>query len=299
MPKRITSLDRRYNQGDLSVFPKAIDSSLTLFEVNNNLETRLSHNVTATSKYIIVENSSNFPSSGLLRIGNPNNLNQEILFYGRKIGNQFHLLQRGYGRNSAGSWNAGTVVTAPVMSEHHNALKDAIIKIENKLGLAANPDPQSIHGTIRTLEHRWLTPKPGFKAFPLSGNPPLTVCFQNFSGGHGLHYLWDFGDGSTSTDKNPVHTYLNDGHYTVKLNMVSMTNAQGFTEKNNYIKVSNELRSPFFYGRPLMGYSNSTTFNFVDQTDGDIVERHWFFGDNTDVTVSNPNNHTIERTRLY
>lgn len=28
-------------------------------------------------------------------------------------------------------------------------------------------------------------------------------------------YLWDFGDGNTSTDSNPVHTYLNEGFYTV------------------------------------------------------------------------------------
>jgi PKD repeat protein len=34
-------------------------------------------------------------------------------------------------------------------------------------------------------------------------------------------YLWDFGDGGTSTDQNPVHTYANEGNYTVKLTAFS------------------------------------------------------------------------------
>ena len=290
--RRITSLDKNYRHGDLSVFPQALDSVFTLFEAKNNLETRLSHKLTSTAKYIIVENASAFPQSGILKVGS------EAIFYTKKIGNQFHLLQRKY----ASTWAAGTVVSLPVMAEHHNALKDAIIKIQNKIGLNENPDPQSLHGVLRTLEQRWLAPKAIFKAYPLVGPSPLTVRFQNFSSGHGMHYLWDFGDGITSSEKHPLHTYIGEGAYTVKLNMVSTTNAQVITEKNDYITVSSDLISPFFYGRPLMGYSKATdsisptNFTFVDQTDGNITERHWFFGDGTDAIVSNPNIHSIKHT---
>lgn len=42
------------------------------------------------------------------------------------------------------------------------------------------------------------------------------VKFVNTSS-HAKFYLWDFGDGSTSTDENPVHTYTADGNYTVQL----------------------------------------------------------------------------------
>ena len=293
--RKITSLDKNYRQGDLSVFPHGIDSYFTLFEAINNLETKLSHKITKTTKYIIAEDASAFPQNGLLRIASlKGTALPEVLYYNRKIGNQFHLLQRGYGHNHAGEWDAGSIISCPVMAEHHNALKDAIIKIQAKLGLVDNPDPKSLHGIIRTLEQRWLAPKAIFKAFPTAGAPPLIVRFQNFSGGHGLHYLWDFGDGTTSTEKNPVHTYLTEGNFTVKLNMVSTINAQGFSEKSNYIKISNELRLPFFYGRPLMGSASNTEFTLIDQTDGNIVERHWFFGDGTDKVVSNPNAHTIK-----
>lgn len=290
MERRRTSLDKNYRQGDLSVFPQAIDSRFSLFEASNNLETKVSHKLMIADKYIIVEDASAFPETGILRITSPNGTAiPEVVYYSRKIGNQFHMLQR----INASTWNVGAVVSCPVMAEHHNALKDAILKIQQKIGLAENPDPKSLHGVIRTLEQRWLAPKAVFKASPVVGPPPLVVRFQNFSGGHGLHYLWDFGDGTTSTEKHPVHTYLSEGKYTVKLNMVSVANAQGFAEKSNYITVSNELRLPFFYGRPLMGEHGSTEFTFVDQTDGSIVERHWFFGDGSDEIVSNPNIHTI------
>lgn len=44
----------------------------------------------------------------------------------------------------------------------------------------------------------------------------LTVEFTDTSTG-ALSWLWDFGDGNTSTDQNPTHTYATDGTYDVKL----------------------------------------------------------------------------------
>lgn len=44
----------------------------------------------------------------------------------------------------------------------------------------------------------------------------LTVTFTNTSS-FATSYLWDFGDGQTSTEANPVHTYAEDGLYTIQL----------------------------------------------------------------------------------
>jgi Zn-dependent metalloprotease len=46
--------------------------------------------------------------------------------------------------------------------------------------------------------------------------PPLTVQFINQSN-NGMSYYWDFGDGYTSTNISPTHTFNNYGNYTVKL----------------------------------------------------------------------------------
>ncbi len=44
----------------------------------------------------------------------------------------------------------------------------------------------------------------------------LTVAFINQSKG-ATAYLWDFGDGSTSAQENPSHTYVTGGAYVVTL----------------------------------------------------------------------------------
>lgn len=43
----------------------------------------------------------------------------------------------------------------------------------------------------------------------------LEVTFMSTATGENLEYSWDFGDGSTSIEKDPVHTYLAGGSYTV------------------------------------------------------------------------------------
>ncbi|MCK9398679.1 MAG: PKD domain-containing protein [Bacteroidales bacterium] len=62
-------------------------------------------------------------------------------------------------------------------------------------------------------------PTPNF-SFTTNG---LTLTFTNNSQ-YCDSYLWDFGDGETSTAENPVHTYTNDGFYNISL---SGTNSNG------------------------------------------------------------------------
>lgn len=79
--------------------------------------------------------------------------------------------------------------------------------------------------------------KTDFFASPTSGKAPLKVSFTDESTGSPTSWNWDFGDGTNSTEKDPVHTYKSSGQYTVTL-----------TEKNDtycstktlfgYIKVS-------------------------------------------------------------
>ncbi len=57
-------------------------------------------------------------------------------------------------------------------------------------------------------------------AFTTSVNQ-LTVKTANTSTGNDLSYVWDFGDGTSSTEKAPSHTYEKAGTYTVKLTVKS------------------------------------------------------------------------------
>lgn len=53
-------------------------------------------------------------------------------------------------------------------------------------------------------------------SFSNTVNGPL-VAFQNSSGTNSSEFLWDFGDGTTSSDPSPDHLYLTSGFYTVQL----------------------------------------------------------------------------------
>ncbi|HPS27111.1 MAG TPA: PKD domain-containing protein [Bacteroidales bacterium] len=59
----------------------------------------------------------------------------------------------------------------------------------------------------------------------------LEVSFTNTSAS-GFTYHWDFGDGNTSSDENPVHTYANIGNYPV---MLKTTNACGSDSITQYL----------------------------------------------------------------
>ncbi|NUM48862.1 MAG: PKD domain-containing protein, partial [Anaerolineales bacterium] len=59
-------------------------------------------------------------------------------------------------------------------------------------------------------------PAVAFNAAPLSGTAPLTVVFTNTTSGTAT-YLWNFGDGLTSTLVHPTHTYSQARVYTVSL----------------------------------------------------------------------------------
>ena len=47
----------------------------------------------------------------------------------------------------------------------------------------------------------------------------------------GGHYLWDFGDGTTSTQINPTHTYTHGGNYTVTLTAVVCSDTSVFVQE--------------------------------------------------------------------
>lgn len=303
MPFRLSTLSSAstdgvdYTTGDLSAFPEALDDKKNLYVVANNAETKLKQSVTYNGKFLICEDATKFPPYGLLRVGGKAGYPAEIIYYDNRNDTTFLNLVRGFAGSRQDVWPVGTVVGNAVMAETHNTKKDALTNIQKNLGLKNFPDPESLNGILKSLESKFLAPNPQFRAFPLSGVPPLTVKFQNFSNNQAIRFLWDFGDGVTSAERSPTHTYQNEGIFTVKLNMVMSTGGQGIKIKNNYITVSNDETVPFFYS-VLKSNDNTApaTFEFIDQTDGDISARYWVFDDGENAQALDPNQHSIQHT---
>ena len=76
-----------------------------------------------------------------------------------------------------------------------------------------------------------------FSANPTSGNAPLEVTFTDESTGQITSWGWDFGDGGTSAEQNPTHTYYEPGSYTVSLTVMG-PNGSDTKTKVDYITVT-------------------------------------------------------------
>jgi YVTN family beta-propeller protein len=72
---------------------------------------------------------------------------------------------------------------------------------------------------------------------PTLGKMPLKVVFKDKSTGMPNSWRWSFGDGKTSTAKNPVHKYTKVGKYTVSLTVKNAVNCNNTKTVHNYITV--------------------------------------------------------------
>jgi len=77
-----------------------------------------------------------------------------------------------------------------------------------------------------------------FSGNPTSGPFALAVTFSDQSAGNPASWYWDFGDGQTSTEQSPIHTYNVEGTYTVSLIVTNNYYCSDTENKANYITVS-------------------------------------------------------------
>jgi PGF-pre-PGF domain-containing protein len=107
-----------------------------------------------------------------------------------------------------------------------------------------------------------IPPVAAFSANPTSGFVPLAVLFTDNSTNIPTSWNWSFGDGSYSPARNPLHTYLVNGTFTVSLNATNSAGSNTAT-RLNYIIVST---SPTV--TPTLISSDSDTPRFVPSTGG-------------------------------
>lgn len=103
------------------------------------------------------------------------------------------------------------------------------------------------------------------------------VLFYDGSNNHPKTWLWNFGDGSTSTEQNPTHSYSNIGYYTVTLNTtVGDTSLPYSIRKDNYIDVRHVHAA--FSGSPRVG-EEPLRVDFTDESLCNPTGWNWDLGD--------------------
>jgi PKD repeat protein/uncharacterized protein YjiK len=129
-------------------------------------------------------------------------------------------------------------------------------------------------------------PVADFSGDPTTGDAPLTVSFSDGSSGDPTAWDWDFGDGATSSEQNPVHTYTAPGSYTVTLTVTNAGGSDALT-KPAYITVTQPPPMAEFTGSPMTG-DTPLTVNFTDLSSEDPTAWAWDFGDGATSSEQNP-----------
>jgi PKD repeat protein len=124
-------------------------------------------------------------------------------------------------------------------------------------------------------------PTADFSASPTSGNAPLTVEFKDISTGSPISWTWNFGDGVSSYEQNPVHIYPEAGDYTV---ILAVRYTSGIEIKSRYIVVNTPIPLvASFSAAPISGNS-PLPVTFKDTSTGSPTSWLWDFGDGTTST---------------
>ena len=112
----------------------------------------------------------------------------------------------------------------------------------------------------------------------------LEVSFDNQSSDAGMSYVWDFGDGMTSTGTNPIYTYAEEGIYEVTLTATGPCNSDVISQMVN------------LYTTPTSGFSSDVTDGCSDLTVSytqsasiNVTSYSWTFEGGTPATSTDPN----------
>ncbi len=154
-----------------------------------------------------------------------------------------------------------------------------------------------INGCTDSIKHlRFTGVEASFKTSSDSGCFPFTV---QFTGGYSIFisdYYWDFGDGTTSTQMNPTHTYTQPGAYDIMLIVKSpwAINCDDTLFISKKIKVLEPHAN--FFSTDLSSCAPSIV-NFHDLSI-DAVNYLWDFGDGSTSTNVNPS-HIYNTPGIY
>ena len=137
-----------------------------------------------------------------------------------------------------------------------------------------------------------------FVGLPHSGQSPLAVVFTPVLDGQANQYFWDFGDDSTSAERNPIHTYTEQGRYDVKLRV--RLDLDGCTQIDSMVKtdyvVVRDLDAAFG-AEPTAG-PQPLDVAFTDSSAGYPTQWYWDFGDGETSTQQDPT-HRYDTAGLY
>ena len=194
------------------------------------------------------------------------------------------------------SWNFGDGHTSTSVRPVHLYNTEGVYSVSLTVTGPGGEDT-AIETDYITVTSPSLPPIASFVGEPTSGLAPLTVNFLSTILNSVESVAWDFGDGGSSTELNPAHTYADTGSFTVTL---SASNSYGtdISILSNYITVlPPEAVVAGFSAAPLLGVA-PLNVAFANETIGSLDSVRWSFSDGGGSTQLSPF-HTFEAPGVY
>jgi len=165
---------------------------------------------------------------------------------------------------------------------------DVILTVTDINGCITTLDPPYVQdiGAIPDVDFTW-DPSPGCLDAPIqfTGTSAATIAT----------WQWNFGDGGTAFQQNPMHTYNTPGVYTVTL---LVTSTDGCTNSTSRQVMVNPLPNPSFTSTSPACASDTVHFtNLSTSPNGFINQWIWDFGDGNTTTVDFPDDPNV--SHLY
>ncbi len=174
--------------------------------------------------------------------------------------------------------------------------------LQNPAATYFQPGRYSIKLVVKTgaetdsiVKQQYITvfaiPNINFIASDSIGCYPLGVQFTDRTDPAGspiASWLWDFGDGDTSSLQNPQHVYTTLGNYNVSLLVKNINGCTKSLTKNNYIKLPYGVKANFTAGGATT-CTPPTPIQFTNSSSGTgTISYRWDFGDGSNSTLANP-----------
>jgi len=202
-----------------SNYPDSLDNDQNLFLVHDSLKVVLAtdYNPTTDTTIVVEGDISLFPATGIITLTEQcSEIGKRAIsfYYTSHTVDTFSGLTPLDGfDNTIVRAKKRTYVTQNVMDRHHNSLKDALIAIQEFVGVKGTTDTQpfgeTMEGRINFLRKLVLSPRAWFTANKRNGLIPLEVTFKNESfrlGDGNVTVTWDFGDASSSIALSSLST---------------------------------------------------------------------------------------------
>ncbi len=204
--------------------------------------------------------------------------------YADRNNHDYHL------KSKTGRWNES--------SWENDSISSPCIDAGDPLSDYSNePDPNGNRINIGPDGNTVYASKSELKSPDAYFTAALTVKFTDMSTNNPVKWEWNFGDGTNSTEQNPVHVFSKEGTYNVTL---VATNAGVSSDARLMVITVNSMLTP-----PVASFTadktegtTPLTVKFTDTSTNKPTKWNWNFGDSQTSTVQNPE-HTFNEVGVY